>query len=984
MLRAAVLLLILLHANSAFANGISDFYAACIKSFDFSGEAGITAVSVTPIGPVCKQRCEEECGKQTDDVTFIGGLSRKTASKGVELNADVILQCLTDCQTGQASKNYFILEDRAAPGTSPDIHYIGPVQNSVACTTAGATSSVTDTTANAIWTGVPVTANENIKVYPVSSGFHNKVYRCGKKSVTIKPLIQSNDPTVWADNTIQNLWTDPSRHFCLVPGNIITQSQFDALSNKKLWDPTLSPFDPKSICMWNARNSSYIDTGVYIKNNDEFSITWTGDYDAYGTRNNLVWNRYNLFTLINDINTDPAVKRLATDAWSKNSGLQISPVGNTNYLGPANSAITIFGESARLTSLSSIGMRGVLGGSTQTAAPIQWNGLYGRALDSNVGYITITDPTNCGNPDQIDANFNVCHRTVNPGIGIYNFGGKLTGFSATPVPLRIRNWDVDPLSNYADNLGGYQVDITYGGCPGTNGEGLEYAVLENYKDADTLASQFSQVSAANLVWREVPTEVLRQEMDLTVEATGMLLFRIGYLSVPSLQDPHVVNDYHPGNRFGDYVIAIKKAKSAGFLCYRGPLRNMVKFVRDTLFGNPTIEHYPNARPCTSAQPTSVDHLTRDGVVKILYNSFIANSGFKSVIRTFLAMYFAFLGIGFITGAVQMTQREAIIRSFNVAMVIALISDKSWDLINTYFFPFFVDGTATLISYFVMGALKNAAGFTEEMIAQDPTLVFAIFDGTWTQIISKSVWIKIGTLLLGGVTGFWVCFMILMSMYYYAVAIVKTLLMFMMALIVTAILMVVSPIFIPLALFNQTKELFDNWWKSLINFAIQPIALFTGIAIFQLLFTIAFIVTFSFTVCPICKLSLSLPEVGYSYCLIPGYIFLDQLHVPDSYNDPLYLPMGILFSSITMLILAHAMEKFVDFIPQIISSIVAGNLTSRATNIAGYGTSARIAVVGAAGSGAGGVAYVGSAIRDNKIKANTVDSFSEQFKKSRGK
>jgi hypothetical protein len=53
-------------------------------------------------------------------------------------------------------------------------------------------------------------------------------------------------------------------------------------------------------------------------------------------------------------------------------------------------------------------------------------------------------------------------------------------------------------------------------------------------------------------------------------------------------------------------------------------------------------------------------------------------------------------------------------------------------------------------------------------------------------------------------------------------IIKTLFVYIGAYMGIALLMIVSPIFIPLVLFKQTKDYFDKWVKLVINFVLQPI------------------------------------------------------------------------------------------------------------------------------------------------------------------
>ena len=55
--------------------------------------------------------------------------------------------------------------------------------------------------------------------------------------------------------------------------------------------------------------------------------------------------------------------------------------------------------------------------------------------------------------------------------------------------------------------------------------------------------------------------------------------------------------------------------------------------------------------------------------------------------------------------------------------------------------------------------------------------------------------------------------------------------FLLSIVAIILLIYVSPIIIPLALFKSTKGIFDSWLKNIIGFAVQPILLFAYLAVF---------------------------------------------------------------------------------------------------------------------------------------------------------
>ncbi len=59
-------------------------------------------------------------------------------------------------------------------------------------------------------------------------------------------------------------------------------------------------------------------------------------------------------------------------------------------------------------------------------------------------------------------------------------------------------------------------------------------------------------------------------------------------------------------------------------------------------------------------------------------------------------------------------------------------------------------------------------------------------------------------------------------------------------------------------------------------------------------------------------------------------------MPDeAYTDSFAVPNGLLAGAIILLIIAHGMLKYCDFVTKVIGSIISGELTSRSGNLSGY-------------------------------------------------
>jgi TrbL/VirB6 plasmid conjugal transfer protein len=66
-------------------------------------------------------------------------------------------------------------------------------------------------------------------------------------------------------------------------------------------------------------------------------------------------------------------------------------------------------------------------------------------------------------------------------------------------------------------------------------------------------------------------------------------------------------------------------------------------------------------------------------------------------------------------------------------------------------------------------------------------------------------------------------------------VIKITFMYLMAIISISFLVMLGPIFIPLVMFNRTKEYFDPWVKLIVSFALQPVIMFAYVAMMIIAF-----------------------------------------------------------------------------------------------------------------------------------------------------
>jgi len=99
--------------------------------------------------------------------------------------------------------------------------------------------------------------------------------------------------------------------------------------------------------------------------------------------------------------------------------------------------------------------------------------------------------------------------------------------------------------------------------------------------------------------------------------------------------------------------------------------------------------------------------------------------------------------------------------------------------------------------------------------------------------AQAVW----QIIMGGILGFQIVFTLVLIIFlvFFISIIVHFTHVFALSMIAIAILVYMAPLFVPFALFNQTKGFFDSWLKQLISYSLQPMILAAFIALMLTVF-----------------------------------------------------------------------------------------------------------------------------------------------------
>lgn len=207
----------------------------------------------------------------------------------------------------------------------------------------------------------------------------------------------------------------------------------------------------------------------------------------------------------------------------------------------------------------------------------------------------------------------------------------------------------------------------------------------------------------------------------------------------------------------------------------------------------------------------------------------SRSDIPRAIEAMLILFVAFYGLYYTMGMVspETTQSMFLTQIIKFAIVAVLLSGYGYEFFYEYLLVFFKEGMIEIINIV-------SAPFTQGTAHATDRLTF--FDDVFRKLLSEETNIKIASLLWQpnpnhnwyanlNVKGLIYIPVLYVFIGFFAVALLKALLIYLMALVSIGLLIAMAPILIPFMLFSKTKAMYEGWLKSLIGTVIQPILLF---------------------------------------------------------------------------------------------------------------------------------------------------------------
>lgn len=250
----------------------------------------------------------------------------------------------------------------------------------------------------------------------------------------------------------------------------------------------------------------------------------------------------------------------------------------------------------------------------------------------------------------------------------------------------------------------------------------------------------------------------------------------------------------------------------------------------------------------------------------IFSQMSGNSTFLNIINAMLVLYITFFGISFLIGNTNITQKDLVIRACKIAICLVFLNqDTAIYFFNDYLLNLFWNGITDLIAY------TTNTSFTIAKSGQHQLNYNELFSFV-TTFFSPSFFSVLFILLLWIPVGWLIIILLIKGIVIYFNALLIAVISYLIALTAIGLFIALGPIFIILILFDQTREIFDNWIKVMTSFVFQPVIMFAAIFLINKIMAVTLEEILDLNVGLEQKASISIP-FGGSVKITIAYLYL---------------------------------------------------------------------------------------------------------------
>ncbi len=683
-------------------------------------------------------------------------------------------------------------------------------------------------------------------------------------------------------------------------------------------------FDPNPVCVENddlgnsikkefmieAAKSDWVDSGIEVEKDKRLAITSTGNVHL------CLGKSYNI------LEEDKTVEPVATsDVWQDSVVVHIKQGSRYDILIDSGTGYNMWSVNGQPSSSFCA--------NTKYVSSDCWSrdgkGLFAYIGDKapDFGWVG-----NENQDDGVDSFFELYRRDSNASSNPPDNAGYKTLSMFTSGKLWLRYRDAAPnaaLQNswtgpYSDNRGGYKVYIKrYSTCPGSSGKFLQASIgtsgdsgtkidIGKCSTTDT-SNDTSEYVCSKGVYSNLYSPAKGKVWVRVEDKTGTTDINGIYQGGDGDYSKYNPTNYSGSNE-GSYSVKVVTVKPEDQK-FSSLINNVIDPVRKLLLGD------VNAIP------------REPGLTERIFNNITANGNFIKAVRAFIALSIVLMAFGYMTGITDINSRQFIHTVVRFSLIIAIISPNAWEFFYQYLFSIFIEGMDSLIWLMtssindLVSGLSNAANDPNNQTGvQQGKEVFHLLNSTLMIIFSPEANIKIAALLVAFPIGPFFAITLYIGIFFFLYAVARSLLIYLVSIIMIALLISLAPIFFCFAIFNYTMPIFQRWIKQMLGFALQPLLLFIVISMFNVLIILSLYNVLNFGACYGCIWDVDL-IIFPKFCAIHGYMPWGMDDTQDVATKLAKTPIGF-FYILIFTILSGIMLKFTSWVESVANGLTGSN------------------------------------------------------------
>ncbi|UQD53999.1 type IV secretion system protein [Anaplasma phagocytophilum] len=318
----------------------------------------------------------------------------------------------------------------------------------------------------------------------------------------------------------------------------------------------------------------------------------------------------------------------------------------------------------------------------------------------------------------------------------------------------------------------------------------------------------------------------------------------------------------------------------------------------------------------------------NNVVRNLYRHISQSGPFMRMVNALLVLYVIVSALYFCFGFSKASIFQLFITIAKIITVMYVLRPDSWTFFNDHLLSIFIDGPKFLID-----AMTGGIGSGGD---------FGFMDGILYRFSVTQTWIQLLALIFAGPIGWLSVILIFWGIIVLIQFLFQAVVIYLVSIMTIALLLCIAPYFLICVLFKRTKSIFDMWIKVLLQTAMQPVLIFSCIALLVHAINEVIYAMLNFEVCDTCVFNIDLKLT--TLCLlsfplpigiIPMIPITDTIREIHNTGEAMLIGLpGPIFNILIFLALVHAARDFVLNSGEM-SSIMFGAFT----NLSEVGTTA---------------------------------------------